>query len=115
MRETKFIIIKDNQNRLKHFKSDYLHHCTIARDKGYSESDIVESGLFLDGALFILECINQRHLVKKREHYIGNKLNDYQDLRLQSFLKGRELESQLYYSKKPIYIDVENKTLKEGD
>ena len=42
----------------------------------------------------------------KAGHYIGNRLNDYQDLRLTSWLRGRELESQLYYSKG---------ILKEGD
>jgi len=103
MAEIKYIITKD----LKHFKSDYLHHEAIARDNGYHFQDIIESGLFLDNTIYILECQSQEHISKRARHYIGNKLNYYQDIRLASWLKGRELESSLYYSKKPI--------LREGD
>jgi hypothetical protein len=102
MREIKYIIIRDKAGRLHHFKSDYLHHYTLARDKGFNSSDIIEAGLFLEGHLYILESIYLEHLKKRAEHYIGNNLNGYQDIRLQSFLKGRELESFLYYSKDPI-------------
>lgn len=108
LNEIKYIIVKDKvRGFLRHYKSDWLHHETIARDKGYNSSDIIEAGLFLEGRLYILEGISQEHLKKRAEHYIGNRLNFYQDLRLQSFLKGRELESNLYYSKEPI--------LREGD
>ena len=107
MRELKFIILKDKQGKLRHYTSDFLHHSTIARDNGYNEQDIIEAGLFLDSQLYILESQNQNHLIKQANKYIGNRLNFYQDKRLKSFLKGRELESQLYYSKEPI--------LKEGD
>lgn len=102
--ETKFIITKDG----KHFKSDWLHHYTIARDNGYSERDILECGMFLDGTMFILECQKELHLFKHKNNYIGNALNQYQDKKLANWLKGRELESQLYYTKKAI-------GLREGD
>jgi hypothetical protein len=99
-REIKYIIVRDKiTGRIRHFKSDYLHHLTIGRDNGYSERDILEAGLFLDKELYILECISQEHLNKRAEHYIGNRLNLYQDLRLKNWLKSRELESSLYYSK----------------
>lgn len=108
-REVKYIIVKDKNNRLRHFKSDYLHHRQLAESKGFFGLDcIIEQGLFLDNELYILECYNQKHLLKKSSRYIGNRLTVYQDIRLASFLKGRELESQLYYSKKSI-------GLKNGD
>lgn len=100
--ELKYIIVKTKLGQLKHFKSEWCHHSTIARDKGFNSCDIVEAGLFLDKQLYIVECSNQKHLEKHRQQYIGNRLNFYHDLRLKSFLKGRELESQLYYSKKSI-------------
>ena len=106
MKEIKYIIIRDKQGRLKHYSSDYLHHQTIARDKGYNDNDIIEAGLFLDKTFYILDCVNQDHLIKHKGNYIGNRINYYQDLRLTSWLRGRELESQLYYSKG---------ILKEGD
>lgn len=102
--ENKFIITKDG----KHFKSDWKHHYTIARDNGYNVSDIIEAGIILDKEMFILECQKEAHLLKHQEKYIGNALNKYQDKRLASWLKGRELESQLYYSKSVI-------GLREGD
>jgi hypothetical protein len=105
--EIKYIIVRDKAGKLRHFKSNWLHHNTIARDNGYNSSDILEAGLFLEGFLYILECINRNHLKKKSGHYIGERLNFYQDLRLQNWLKGRELESSLYYSKEPI--------LRQGD
>jgi hypothetical protein len=93
--EVKYIITKDG----KHFKSEWLHHSTIARDNGYSEKDIVECGLFLDKQLFILECSNAKHVLKHKDRYVGNALNIYQDKRLTSWLKGRELDSKLTYCK----------------
>jgi hypothetical protein len=100
--EIKYIIVRDKKtNRLHHFKSDYLHHFSIARGNGYDSPDILEAGLFLEGHLYILESVYLKHLEKKQDFYIGNRLNFYHDLRLQTFLRGRELESQLYYSKKP--------------
>lgn len=108
--EIKFIIVKDKNNgRLTSFKSSWLHHQTIARDNGFDEREIIEAGLILDGDLFILECQNLEHLKHRANRYIGNRLNDYQDLRLTSWLKGRELESQLYYTKQALG------TLREGD
>jgi len=106
--EIKFIILRDNQGRLRHFKSEFLHHSQIAEHNGFNCRDILEQGIFLSEQIYILECINEKHLLKHKDHYIGNSLNVYQDLRLQNWLRGRELESQLYYSKKAI-------GLKEGD
>ena len=110
MKELKYIIVKDKvKGFYRHFKSEFSHHTTIARDNGYLETDIIEAGLFLEGQLYILEGISQEHLHKRADNYIGNRLNYYQDKRLEAFLKGRELESQLYYSKKPLG------QLREGD
>lgn len=97
--EIKYIIVKDKNSRLRHLKSDWLHHGTIARDNGYSEKDILEYGVILDKELFILECNDIKHLKKNKQKYIGGRLNFYQDLRIQSWLKGRELESSIYYPK----------------
>lgn len=102
--EKKFIITKDG----KHFKSDWLHHQTIARDNGYSEKDVIEAGIILDKQMIIVECTNQKHIGKHPDRYIGNALVNYQNSRLTSWLKGRELESQLYYTKNEI-------GLREGD
>jgi hypothetical protein len=99
IREIKYIIVKDKQGILRHFKSNWLGHYTIARDNNYEPGEIIEQGIFLDSQLYILECISQEHLIKRPGHYIGNKLNFYQDIRLKQWLKGRELESQLYYNK----------------
>ena len=108
LNEIKYIIVKNKAGRLSHYKSDYLHHSIIARDNGYNESDIIEAGLFLDRRCYILECKSIHHIERRKNLYIGNRLNFYQDLKLAQWLKGRELESQLYYSKKPV-------GLREGD
>lgn len=102
--EKKFIITKDG----KHFKSEELHHITIAENNGYKSEDIVERGIFLDNHLFIMECENQRHFNKKKieEQY---KLNvAYNTTMFRNWLKGRELESQLYCRRNII-------GLREGD
>lgn len=105
MREVKYIIVRDKiTNRLHHFKSEVSHHYTIARENGYESSDILECGLFLDNTMYILECILLEHLKKQENRYIGNRLNFYQDERLVNWLKARDLESSLYYSKKPVGI-----------
>jgi hypothetical protein len=104
LNEIKYIIVKNKAGRLSHYKSDYLHHSIIARDNGYNESEVIEAGLFLDKELYILECISAGHIQKRAGHYIGNRLNEYQDIRLQNWLRGRELESNLYYSKKAVGV-----------
>ena len=106
MKEIKFIIVRNKAGHLVHLKSDWLHHETIARDNGYSAKEILESGIFLDSSMFIVECVNQRHIERKKDMYVGNCA--YQDIRLNSWLKGRELESQLYFSKERV-------GLREGD
>jgi len=109
MREIKYIIVRDRiTGRLRHFKSDWLHHYTIARDNGFDSSEILEAGIVLDCKLFILECIILKHLERRKEKFILG--NEYQDIRLSKWLQRRELESQLYYNRaKAVYI------LPEGD
>jgi hypothetical protein len=109
-KEIKYIIVRDRQtNKLRHFKDTFYHHCIIAQNNGYDSSEILEAGIFLFGRLHILESIYIKHLEKKQDFYVGNILytgNTSKDL--ENFLKGRQLESQLYYSKQPV-------GLREGD
>jgi len=103
-REIKFIIVRDKKNnRLHHFKSEILHHYELSRASGYDSPDILVAGLFLDGHKYILESIFLDHLKKQENFYIGNRLNFYGDKRLEQWLRARDLESGLYYSKKAIF------------
>ena len=103
-REVKFIIVRDKLgNRLHHFKSNSLHHYDLARANGYDSPDILEAGLFLEGQKYILESAYIDHLKKRSNFYIGNRLNFYGDKRLENWLRARDLESGLYYSKKAIF------------
>jgi hypothetical protein len=103
MTEIKYIIVRDKTSgHLRHFKSDWLYHYTLARDKGFDSSDIIEAGILLDKKLFILECIIASHFKKASYKFIIN--TNYQDLRLEAYNKGRESESLYSYG----YI-------KEGD
>jgi hypothetical protein len=106
-KEIKYIIVRDRQtNKLRHFKDNFYHHCIIAQNNGYDSSEILEAGIFLFGRLHILESVYIKHLEKKQDFYVGNILSQnflkgkYQEL--ENFLKGRQLESQLYYSKRPV-------------
>ena len=102
-REIKFIIVRDKKNnRLHHFKSEILHHYELARASGYESPDILVAGLFLEGQKYILESIFIDHLKKQENFYIGNRLQFYGDKILENWLKARDLESGLYYSKKEI-------------
>ena len=106
--ERKYIIVKDKLGKLRHYKSEWEHHGTIARDNGFDTKDILECGMFLDKEIFILECVDKKHLLKRADRNIGDRLNYYQDIKLREWLKVRELESTLYYSKKIV-------GLREGD
>jgi len=107
MREVKYIIARDSQGKLRHFKSEWKHHLQLALDNGITDTNaVLECGIFLDKKLFILECFNNMHLVRRKESYIGNRL--YQDERLSLWLQARELESAIYYNKKAV-------GLREGD
>jgi len=98
LNEIKYIIVRDKiTGRVRHFKSDYKHHYTIARDSGYNSNDILEAGIILDKELFILECIILEHLKRRSNKFILG--TNYQDIRLTKWLQGRAVESQLYYSK----------------
>lgn len=86
----KYIIaIKDN--KIKHYKSDYLSHNDIASDKGIIYyNQIIERGIIEDNQCYIIECDNTRHFDKK----------DYQNkLYVRDFLnfKSREVESRYSY------------------
>jgi len=100
-REVKFIIVR-SANGLRHFKSQVLHHYELARENGFNSDEILECGLFLGGQKYILECVYLDHLKKSERFYIGNRLNFYGDAKLENWLKARDLESSLYYDKKPI-------------
>jgi hypothetical protein len=95
MREIKYIILKDNQGKLRHFKSDFTSHYCLAENNGYDSSKIILCGVILDGKTFILECQDLEHLYKRSNRFIGG--NDYQDIRLKAFFRGRELESLYSY------------------
>lgn len=103
MKEIKFIILRDKQGKLRHFKSDFLQHYTLARDNGFDSDKILESGIILEGRIFILDCIIQAHLSKTNKFILGN---NYQDIKLEVYNKSREAESRYLYQ----YAG-----LKEGD
>jgi len=103
MTETKFIIVKDRVTGfLRHYKSDWLSHETIARDNDYDYREIIEAGIFIEGKLFIFDCIDSNHKDKKFNNLIDNRLNYYSN----SWIKAREAESLSMYK----YTG-----LKEGD
>jgi len=107
IKEYKYIIVKGDAGRLYHFKSDILHHWELARGRGYDIADILESGLFISGQIFILECNNREHLLKHKGIYLGNILQDREaegealNLLATQWLKSRTLESAYYYTLKP--------------
>jgi len=107
MREVKYVILRDMQGKLRRVKSEWKHHYQMACDNGITDSALIlECGIFLDAKMIILECLNQRHLLKKKEFYVGNAIAT--DTRLPLWLQARELESAVYYNKKAI-------GLREGD
>ena len=87
--EKKYIITYKN-NRLRHFifpKS--LYHEFYARDNGYDyQTQVIESGLLIEGKPFIITCKNQIHI--QRREYL-------QSLPIQS-LKARQTESFYKYN-----------------
>lgn len=103
-REVKFIIVRDSDTGLlRHFKSNCLHHYELARARGYDSEKILEAGLFLEGKKYILECLFLEHLKKRENFYIGSLLQFNRDIKLINWLKGRELESNLYFNLPKIY------------
>ena len=95
MREQKYIITYKN-GKLRHFKSDWLHHQTIARDNGYSEREIIEAGVLLDGKPFIFDCVERRHKERRRDRLIGDRAVDL-SFNVRSYLKARQVESLYFY------------------
>lgn len=86
--EKKYIITYKN-NVLRHFifpKS--LFHEFFARDNGYDyQTQVIESGLLIDGKAFIITCKNQNHI--QRREYL-------QSLPIQT-LKARQAETFYKY------------------
>jgi len=82
--EKKYII-----TRLRHFifpKS--LYHEFFARDNGFDyQSQVIESGILIEGKAFIITCKNKNHL--QRREYL-------QSLPIQA-LKARQAESLYNY------------------
>ena len=87
MKETKFIIAR-KYGRLYHRKSTWLSHDTIARDNGFdSYSQVLETGLLIDGRVIILECKSQEHRQKRIDKTSIDK----------QLLRAREVESLYSY------------------
>jgi len=87
MREIKYIIARKD-GRLYHRKSNWLSHDTIARDNGFdSYSQVLETGLLLEGRVIILECKDVRHRQKRIDKTSIDK----------QLLRARECESLYQY------------------
>lgn len=96
MREIKFIIAL-KYGKIRHFKSTWLCHDTIARDNGIDAwQGILETGLIIQHRIIILECKDIKHRQKRIEKTSIDK----------QLLRAREIESLYSYK----YAG-----LKEGD
>jgi len=86
----KYIIaVKDGH--LRHYKSDWLSHDTIARDNGIDcWNGIVERGLLIDCKPLILECSIASH---SQKHYHDKLAFD------PSILRAREAETLYAYGR----------------
>jgi len=84
----KYIIaVKDGH--LRHYKSDWLSHDTIARDNGVDcWNGIIERGLLIDCKPLILECSIASH---NQKHYNDKLAFD------PSILRARQAESIYAY------------------
>jgi hypothetical protein len=88
MVEIKFIIARDKQGRLRHFKSAWYNHDTIARYNGVDAwRGVIEAGLIIAGHIIVLECINQKHYLKNASNNVLNTI----------LLKSREAETKILY------------------
>ena len=111
MEDVKFIIVKDKQNKLRHYKSDIYDHYHIAKLNGYDVKELLETGMIIDKTFYILECYNDNHRKKITENkkFIANDVNKYlEELTNYRILKAREMESRYMYDKNSV-------GLKEGD
>jgi hypothetical protein len=99
MRELKYIITrKGGQTRHFKFPSCY-HHETFSRDNGYDYfSQVIESGLIIEGNCVIVTCKDKIHLERRERKQLNTLGNNY--------LKAREIESLYSYR----YVG-----LREGD
>jgi len=88
--DKKFIIYRRN-GKLRAFRFPSCNsHYNFARDNGLSESDVIETGLFVESHISVLECKNSLHLQKARGKSFN--LNEYHNLR-----QAREAESRYSY------------------
>lgn len=90
MRELKYIITKKN-GQVKHFKfTSYYHHETFARDNGFDYfSQVIETGLLIEGNCVIVTCLDKRHLERREAKQLNRLASNY--------LKAREVESLYSY------------------
>lgn len=98
--EKKYIITYKH-GKIKHFKfSASWHHQTFARDNGFDIfSEVLETGTIVDKQIKILECKNKAHMERRiNKTWLS-----------EGYMKARELESMLMYSRKGEYI------LRDGD
>jgi hypothetical protein len=97
--EQKYIITKKN-GKVAHFKfPSSWHHLTFARDNGFDFfSEVLETGLLIDGKAVIIECRDKKHMTRRMAKTFLSE----------GYMKGRELESMLMYKS-------EEYVLREGD
>jgi hypothetical protein len=67
------------------------------------DNDVIETGIIIDKTVFILECKDNNHALRRKSRFIG--CNEFNDLRLINWLKGRQLESIVYLCGKRRIID----------
>ena len=75
MKELKFIIVL-NKGKLKHYK-DVSEHNIILKRNGYTQSQLIETGIIIDKHIYILECKNSLH--SKKIKYNKSVYNDVLD------------------------------------
>jgi hypothetical protein len=62
--EKKYIITK-RAGHYRHYRfPTSLYHANFARDTGYKPSEVIETGLIIDGSIQVLECHDTRHSAK---------------------------------------------------
>lgn len=81
-------IIAQKDGKLRHYKSDWLSHDTIARDNGIDALRVIERGLIVDNKPLILECNIDKH---KQKHHYDKLCFD------PSILRAREVETMYIY------------------
>jgi hypothetical protein len=104
MREYKFIIVKDRQGQLRHFKGE-VDHYLLAKHNHYDITQVIEEGYFIDKQIVIQNCINQEHKEKVLKLDLFKALvfkdcSKFFELLTQRRLERiREIESKYIYEK----------------